>query len=77
MRDHRANSCNIRARRLFDNAVIEFLTTMYCAFLFIECWWGKNKDKYRHINQLVINLDNGPHNSGHHIADLPSFIFGG
>ena len=31
----------------------------------LECWWGKNKDKYRHINQLVINLDNGPHNSSH------------
>lgn len=31
----------------------------------LEYWWGRNKDKYGHIRQLVINLDNGPHNSSH------------
>jgi transposase len=29
----------------------------------LEHWWERNKDKYSHINQVVINLDNGPHNS--------------
>ena len=29
----------------------------------LEHWWERNKDKYRPINQLVINLANGPHNS--------------
>jgi len=31
----------------------------------LEYWWGRNKDRYGHIRQLVINLDNGPHNSSH------------
>jgi len=31
----------------------------------LEHWWLSNKDQYRLINQLVINLDNGPHNSSH------------
>ncbi len=31
----------------------------------LEQWWNDNKDRYRHINQLVINLDNGPQNSSH------------
>jgi len=31
----------------------------------LEQWWERNKDQYRPINQLVINLDNGPHNSSH------------
>lgn len=31
----------------------------------LEHWWERNKDKYHHIKQLVINLDNGPHNSSH------------
>ncbi len=29
----------------------------------IEKWWDDNKNNYIHINQLVINLDNGPQNS--------------
>lgn len=29
----------------------------------LEQWWNTNKDRYGHIKQLVINLDNGPHNS--------------
>ena len=31
----------------------------------LEQWWDANKQNQRHINQLVINLDNGPHNSSH------------
>jgi len=31
----------------------------------IEHWWERNKDKYQHIRQLVINLDDEPHNSSH------------
>ncbi|MEZ4529022.1 MAG: transposase [Desulfobacterales bacterium] len=30
----------------------------------IEMWWDRNKDIYRHIKELVINLDNGPNSSG-------------
>ena len=26
----------------------------------LEMWWGMNKRKYSHIQELVINLDNGP-----------------
>jgi len=29
----------------------------------LQHWWDTNKDKYAHIRQLVINLDNGPENS--------------
>jgi len=29
----------------------------------LDQWWEDNKERYAHINQLVINLDNGPHNS--------------
>jgi len=31
----------------------------------IEQWWLSNKDQYHLIKQLVINLDNGPHNASH------------
>ena len=31
----------------------------------LEHWWLSNKDPYHLIKQLVINLDNGPHNSSH------------
>lgn len=30
----------------------------------IEMWWDQNKYAYEHINELVINLDNGPNSSG-------------
>ncbi len=26
----------------------------------LEQWWNTNKERYAHIRQLVINLDNGP-----------------
>jgi len=29
----------------------------------LEQWWNSNKERYSHIKQLVINLDNGPQNS--------------
>ena len=29
----------------------------------LQTWWDANKDRYLHIRQLVINLDNGPENS--------------
>jgi hypothetical protein len=31
----------------------------------LDQWWEDNKERYAHINQLVINLDNGPHNASH------------
>ena len=29
----------------------------------LQQWWDTNKDRYTHIEQLVINLDNEPENS--------------
>jgi hypothetical protein len=29
----------------------------------LEQWWGTNLDRFAHIRQLVINLDNGPQNA--------------
>jgi hypothetical protein len=29
----------------------------------LQRWWDASKDRYAHIRQLVINLDNGPQNS--------------
>lgn len=31
----------------------------------LQQWWDENEDRYRHIRQLVINLDNGPESSSH------------
>ena len=31
----------------------------------LEQWWNDNKERLSHLNQLVINLDNGPQNSSH------------
>ncbi len=31
----------------------------------LEQWWEGNRERLPHINQLVINLDNGPQNSSH------------
>jgi len=30
----------------------------------IEMWWERNEKEYKHIKELVINLDNGPNSSG-------------
>ena len=29
----------------------------------LQQWWDANRERYAHIRQLVVNLDNGPHNS--------------
>jgi hypothetical protein len=29
----------------------------------LQQWWDDNRERYAHIRQLVINLDNGPENS--------------
>ncbi len=29
----------------------------------LQQWWNSNKNRFAHIKQLVINLDNGPQNS--------------
>jgi transposase len=45
---------------------IFFGTSIETSDFIVDClqqWWDENKDSYTHINQLVINLDNGPHNS--------------
>lgn len=31
----------------------------------LELWWEENKERLSHINELVINLDNGPHIQSH------------
>ena len=31
----------------------------------LEQWWDSNKERYKHIRQLVINLDNGPQNASY------------
>jgi len=31
----------------------------------LQKWWNENEDRYSHIQQLVINLDNGPECSSH------------
>jgi transposase len=31
----------------------------------LEQWWNANKERYAHIRQLVINLDNGPQNASY------------
>lgn len=31
----------------------------------LELWWKENKERLGHIKELVINLDNGPHNNSH------------
>ncbi len=45
---------------------IIFGTSKETSDFIVDClqqWWDDNKDIYAHINQLVINLDNGPQNS--------------
>ena len=29
----------------------------------LQQWWDENRERYAHIRQLVIHLDNGPENS--------------
>ena len=29
----------------------------------LQHWWDQAKERYGHVRQLVINLDNGPENS--------------
>lgn len=31
----------------------------------LHLWWAKHKERYAHIQELVINLDNGPHLQSH------------
>ncbi len=40
----------------------------------LELWWNDNKEQYRHIRQLVINLDNGPQNSSHRTQFMKRMI---
>jgi hypothetical protein len=40
----------------------------------LEQWWNDNKQQYRHIRQLVINLDNGPQNSSHRTQFMKRMI---
>ena len=47
---------------------IIFGTSFETSDLIVDCiekWWNDNKGRLSHINQLVINLDNGPQNSSH------------
>ena len=40
----------------------------------LDQWWEDNKERHAHINQLVINLDNGPHNSSHRTQFMKRMI---
>jgi Rhodopirellula transposase DDE domain len=40
----------------------------------LEQWWDDNKSQNGHINQLVINLDNGPQNSSHRTQFMKRII---
>lgn len=40
----------------------------------LEKWWEDNKSQYKQIKQLVINLDNGPHNSSHRTQFMKRMI---
>jgi Rhodopirellula transposase DDE domain len=45
---------------------IIFGTSRETSDFLVDClqqWWNLNKDQYRHIRQLVIDLDNGPQNA--------------
>jgi len=45
---------------------IIFGTSFETSDFIVDCldqWWVDRKDYYKHINQLVINLDNGPQNA--------------
>ena len=45
-----------------------FGTSFETSDLIVDClekWWSDNENRLSHINQLVINLDNGPQNSSH------------
>ena len=47
---------------------IIFGTSLETSDFIVDCleqWWESNKERYSHIKQLVINLDNGPQNSSH------------
>jgi hypothetical protein len=40
----------------------------------LEQWWEDNKDSHSHIRQLVINLDNAPHNSSYRTQFMKRMI---
>lgn len=40
----------------------------------LEQWWEDNKASHSHIRELVINLDNGPHNSSHRTQFMKRMI---
>lgn len=40
----------------------------------LEQWWDDNEGQYGHINELVINLDNGPQNSSHRTQFMKRMI---
>jgi hypothetical protein len=40
----------------------------------LDQWWEDNKERHAHIKQLVINLDNGPHNSSHRTQFMKRMI---
>ncbi len=45
---------------------IIFGTSSETSDFIVDClqqWWDANRDRYSHIRQLVINVDNGPNNS--------------
>jgi hypothetical protein len=45
---------------------IIFGTSFETSDFIVDCleeWWSSNQERYSHITQLVINLDNGPQNS--------------
>ena len=56
---------------------ILFGTSFETSDFIVDCldqWWNDNKEQYRHIRQLVINLDNGPQNSSHRTQFMKRMI---
>jgi hypothetical protein len=54
-----------------------FGTSFETSDFIVDCldhWWDDNKEQYRHIRQLVINLDNGPQNSSHRTQFMKRII---
>ena len=60
-----------------DLLTLLFGTSFETSDFFVDCleqWWNDNKEQYRHIRQLVINLDNSPQNSSHRTQFMKRMI---
>jgi len=52
----------------FDELFLACVTskvTSDCLVDVLELWWQQNQERFKQIDTLVINLDNGPENESH------------